>query len=749
MAAGTGGATPFLKDALNGVDIFVRKAIPVREYQTKRNATVRTAQAMHLSDWVFGISVEPATRPATHEVEAWKEQEDLYDPNSSLEAEISQDLEDIAFEDARTEGELEQDGNPVIVQHDSPGTSTRRAVIGERIDLDLKATAFAEDAEAIRWTIPGKTVRGYDGNVHNGELLKLTDADLQQSKITFYWIDAGDGRIVRARFRMKAGGVGQVVYVYDVKGPTVNSFTAKTGVTRIEKRAGLTAMRFGKQIEAPGVKWNWKVTMPPQHAGYIKDVQTVLGDRFQILRLKPGGKETRKLVWRHPLKTDAHVQLDGHSDNQPAYTAGLYEPKIEGGQTSTSGDRGIEDSPHSELPPLGKTVSVNDQFTYYIMFKPATAKAGAAIWVPIARAKWFWKATANKQGENWDVSAAKMKPSIDMTAVEFPEYQTNAFDNEWQEISPPASKEQYAGHDNEAGIQHDAGEVEQTDESDELADQLFESDEYPEPLMEELVPKVSAADLRKRIDEYFEFANAEYTLPNGDKVKVRSQFHIASVGNPEQDAERIEKLFEKKFGATFSRPLHTPIRCAAYGRARPDEIQVITQHLIDAGELDAVRHDNPGSSDEQLVRALQAQIQHWNRLRRIRATGFHLRLSPESMMMPGAISDLRNSGKTWGSKRREATRTWPPCLQSISRRWDFLTGRPVISWFWPGARESATGTPSSSWITLWQVMSIPFWSTPLGDFYTDRMPPASLDANSYTTSRLESGGTFTRSTGQR
>ena len=196
MAAGTAGATPFLKDALNGVDIFVREAIPVRAFQTKRNATVRTAQAMHLSDWVFGIPVEPATRPAAHEAEAWEEQEDLYDPNSSLEAEISQDLEYIAFEDARTEGELEQDGNPVIVQHDSPGTSTRRAVIGERIDLDLKATAFAEDAEAIRWTIPGKTVRGYDGNVHNGELLKLTDADLQQSKITFYWIDAGDGRIV-------------------------------------------------------------------------------------------------------------------------------------------------------------------------------------------------------------------------------------------------------------------------------------------------------------------------------------------------------------------------------------------------------------------------------------------------------------------------------------------------------------------------------------------------------------------------
>ena len=159
-------------------------------------------------------------------------------------------------------------------------------------------------------------------------------------------------------------------------------------------------------------------------------------DATMILRLKPGRKETRKLVWRHPSKTDPHVQLDGHSDNQAAYTAALYEPKIEAGETSTSGGRGIEDSPHTELPPLGKTVSVNDQFTYYIMFKPATDKAEDAIWVPIAKAKWFWKATANKQGENWVVSQGKMKPSIDLATVEFPMYETSASENEWQQVSP-------------------------------------------------------------------------------------------------------------------------------------------------------------------------------------------------------------------------------------------------------------------------------------------------------------------------
>jgi len=61
MAAGAAGATPFLKAALKGEDIFVRRAIPVRAYQTQRNATVRTAQAIHLSDWIFGIPISSPT----------------------------------------------------------------------------------------------------------------------------------------------------------------------------------------------------------------------------------------------------------------------------------------------------------------------------------------------------------------------------------------------------------------------------------------------------------------------------------------------------------------------------------------------------------------------------------------------------------------------------------------------------------------------------------------------------------------
>ena len=559
MAAGTGGATPYLKDALAGVDIFVREAVPVRAYQTKRNATVRTAQAMHLSDWVFGIPVARATRPDGHELETGEQA-------------------------------------PDPMQLDVPGSPTRVVAVGQQIVLNVRDLAWAEDVDTVSWTIPGTTVRGYDGTVTDVKPIPLTDADLQRPRITFYWVDAAAGRTVRARFRMKSGSLGQVVYVFDVKAPTARSFTAKTGETRFETRAGLTAIRFGKPIEAPGIAWHWKVTLPPTHAGYVKDVQTVVADRSQVLRRAPGGAQTRRLVWRHPAKTEMHTQLDDGPDKEPAYSEGLYETRLEAGESATSGGRGIEDNPRTALPPLGVTVSVNDQFTYYLMFKPAVPRGENAIWVPIARARWSWTATARRRGDKWNVSPAPMKPSIDMATVEFPRYQTNAALNEWQELSAEIQKEQ------------PAGQLGQIEVGEAAVDELpVEAEGYPDPLAEELVPKVSSSDLRKRIDEYFDLAKAKYTLPSGVTVNVRSQFHLASVSS-EQDAEKLEKLLAEKLGAKVSAPLHTVIRCAAYGRARPDEIKVLTRHLIDVGSLDAVRKRQPGLSDEQLVRALQSEF---------------------------------------------------------------------------------------------------------------------------------------------
>jgi V8-like Glu-specific endopeptidase len=109
MAAGTAGATPFLKDALKEVDIFIRKAIPVKIYQTQRNATVRTAQAMHLSDWIFGIPV-PSTA-AQPELEAFEDFNTAEFGNDEFEDDAEASYRDVEYERAEDVGHLDYETN--------------------------------------------------------------------------------------------------------------------------------------------------------------------------------------------------------------------------------------------------------------------------------------------------------------------------------------------------------------------------------------------------------------------------------------------------------------------------------------------------------------------------------------------------------------------------------------------------------------------------------------------------------------
>lgn len=341
--------------------------------------------------------------------------------------------ETLEMPNVREDGAVGEDETPVVFEHDLSKTGTRVVSVGERVELDLDDIEFAHGADNIKWTIPGTVVRGYDGGVHDAKLFKLTDQDLGRPKISFFWVDAADGRRVVARFRTKPGGLGQAVFDFDVKGPRVSDFTATTGVTRLERSHGFTAMTFGTPRVAPGVRWKWTITMPPTHAGHVKDVQTVVNDRSKIVLRKPGGGDTRS-VWRHPAKKDTHVQLDGTDRGQAVYTGGLLEPTIEAGASFQGGP--TEDSPHGALPSLGKTVSANDRFTYYVMYRPVTAKDHDAIWVPVAKATWFWKATATQQRDKtWtiDQPKPKMEANITMATADFPMYETNAEENEWQE----------------------------------------------------------------------------------------------------------------------------------------------------------------------------------------------------------------------------------------------------------------------------------------------------------------------------
>jgi hypothetical protein len=69
MSAGRAGAAKRLNRAMSGEDILVRNWKPPKEYNTDRNATIRAAEALHLSDWIFGIPLAISVQP---ELEAFE-----------------------------------------------------------------------------------------------------------------------------------------------------------------------------------------------------------------------------------------------------------------------------------------------------------------------------------------------------------------------------------------------------------------------------------------------------------------------------------------------------------------------------------------------------------------------------------------------------------------------------------------------------------------------------------------------------
>lgn len=133
-------------------------------------------------------------------------------------------------------------------------------------------------------------------------------------------------------------------------------------------------------------------------------------------------------------------------------------------------------------------------------------------------------------------------------------------------------------------------------------------------LFEALVPPVSQATLRSRIEDYFRLAEAEYTIPAhtppggtavaASTVRARPQFRFAR-GVSQRALAGADTRLRRLVGPALSAAQRNAIGPAVLGRARPGEIAAITQALIDRGQLDAVRAAT-GLTGAALVRALQA-----------------------------------------------------------------------------------------------------------------------------------------------
>ena len=320
------------------------------------------------------------------------------------------------------------------------GSSTKEVSVGEPVVVDVKDIPSVSDVVKVRWSIPGCVVKDYVGTRKQTTRTKLEASDLEERRITFFWVDAGKLRSVKASITRKTGSSETtsdvVAQVFDVVAPTLDHFRATTGTPAIEKSGTLRAVRFGGIKRNHGVHWDWQVTLHRRHAGSIKDLQTIQEDRQRF------GKKDGKAVTfarRNPKKRDVHEQLDQSlwdAGQEAAYSTKDHYPPIDVpthvGAGKTFRDKHTWDSPHTSMEPTDDRLTVMDRFKYYILFKPD--KAGS-IWIPVARAEWFWKATAVRGSTDWKLTdqGGKVTKKGAVTS-EFPSYESNVSENVWIEI---------------------------------------------------------------------------------------------------------------------------------------------------------------------------------------------------------------------------------------------------------------------------------------------------------------------------
>ncbi|HUT30244.1 MAG TPA: hypothetical protein VMX13_10670 [Sedimentisphaerales bacterium] len=296
------------------------------------------------------------------------------------------------------------DGNPI--------TAPQTVCVGEKISLKGKVEPSGMTG-SWQWTVPGTVVKDYvDDEALTGSpagrttayVVDLTAADKQLSTIDFYWVDGADGRDVALEWTGDLTSCSDTV-TFNVKGPTLNSFTSDTPGT-IYVNTGVSPPRLDYGTSSvPGCKWHAGVTGPTGFDGQFKFVQVNKGSC--VLTKTDDSTCTRSVD---------NWWLD--SDNP---YGGPWS--LPGGDTETYDS---EDRPGKTLNVGFKKAEIIDwDFKVYVMWRSVLSNT---IWVPVGRLNWGWDAVATSDdgGNTWTLSSGSSATRTSGATTEFAEWPDTA-----------------------------------------------------------------------------------------------------------------------------------------------------------------------------------------------------------------------------------------------------------------------------------------------------------------------------------
>lgn len=288
--------------------------------------------------------------------------------------------------------------------------TTQNVVVGQQISLSAQVTNGTPSNP--QWTIPGTRVANYvvdytnQTSATNAVVTEITNQNLIQPSISFYWVDGAEARQVQYSVKINNKFYTATVTL-NVKRPTAR-LTTKTGtvglgITEISENGDTAfSLHYGEIFGTPGISFSATATLPNNFSGDIIWVQVVNSRRT-----------------RTPEEGSQQV-LEG---------VGL-DTEFPLGEPNTGEE---SDSPQQPVIPFCsyKSVSAVDSFTTWLMFKPKGI-AGVSIYVPLRKVDWSWSGTGTRNGSRCSASTTwtlappsnTKNPSSEYT-TDFPQWIAN------------------------------------------------------------------------------------------------------------------------------------------------------------------------------------------------------------------------------------------------------------------------------------------------------------------------------------
>ena len=295
---------------------------------------------------------------------------------------------------------------------DLPETNT--VIVGQQIDLDCKLELTNATLTNFQWTIPGQTVKQYEQlaevDVTNSYTIKedLENPDLSSNSISYYWINGGTNLEVDCTAMFGNAHLKARTW-FNVNRPTstlVTETTTNTPSVSVETNSvGGLVLQFGSLTNnSPpgpwGIKESFTVTTPINGTGSFGYLQ-IIDETTRRWILDDTNNTAQKLYGTNLLDTLPYQYLSGltsigNSDTQSNISA---------------------DSPGQAL--YGeKWASANDQFTGYLMYRPA-GDTNHTIWVTLREVHWSWSGAATKDTNGiWTLDPGYPPPPVNPVSAD-------------------------------------------------------------------------------------------------------------------------------------------------------------------------------------------------------------------------------------------------------------------------------------------------------------------------------------------